>query len=165
MTFNTNTKWPLAGIALLVLGGCTPAPPPTPVVDTAAIETGIRADETAWNKDWSDKDLAKITSHYADDAVVMVPGGPAMKGKTGIQDGLKPFMADPNIKLEFAAQRVEVSKSGDLATTQGAYSMTMTDAKTKKPTIEKGTYVTVYKKQADGTWKAIEDINTPDGTH
>jgi hypothetical protein len=40
--------------------------------------------------------------------------------------------------------------------------MTMTNPKTKKPVTEKGKYVTVYKKQADGTWKAIEDINNAD---
>ncbi len=38
--------------------------------------------------------------------------------------------------------------------------MTMTNPKTKKPVEDKGSYVTVYKKQADGNWKAIEDINT-----
>jgi ketosteroid isomerase-like protein len=29
---------------------------------------------------------------------------------------------------------------------------------------DKGNYVTAYKKQADGSWKAIQDINTSDGT-
>jgi ketosteroid isomerase-like protein len=29
--------------------------------------------------------------------------------------------------------------------------------KTKKVTKEKGKYLTIFKKQSDGTWKAIED--------
>jgi ketosteroid isomerase-like protein len=56
---------------------------------------------------------------------------------------------------------VEVAKGGDIAYSQGTYVITMPDPKTKKETVEHGTYVTVYKKQADGTWKAVEDINTP----
>jgi ketosteroid isomerase-like protein len=38
--------------------------------------------------------------------------------------------------------------------------MTMTNPKNKKPVEDKGSYLTVFKKQADGGWKAIEDINT-----
>jgi ketosteroid isomerase-like protein len=40
--------------------------------------------------------------------------------------------------------------------------MTMTDPKTKKVLTEKGRYVTVYKKQADGGWKAVVDIDSED---
>ena len=149
----------------LAMGGCNQAPPPPPAIDLAAEETKIRDIETAMNKDWAAKDVDKIASHYADDATLMAPGGPAMKGIAVIHEGLKPFMADPNLKLSFAAQHVEIAKSGDVGFTQGTYTMTMSDAKTKKPTIEKGTYVTVYKKAANGNWMALEDINTPDGTH
>ena len=53
---------------------------------------------------------------------------------------------------------------GDLAYMQGHYTVTATDGKTKKKVTEKGKYVTVYKKQVDGTWKAIEDINNEDAT-
>jgi hypothetical protein len=38
----------------------------------------------------------------------------------------------------------------------------MTDPKTKKVLIERGKYVTVYKKQADGGWKAVADIDNED---
>jgi hypothetical protein len=34
----------------------------------------------------------------------------------------------------------------------------MTDPKTKKVLTGKGKYVTVYKRQADGGWKAVADI-------
>jgi ketosteroid isomerase-like protein len=36
----------------------------------------------------------------------------------------------------------------------------MTNPKTKKPMDDKGSYLTIFKKQADGNWKAIEDTNT-----
>lgn len=83
-----------------------------------------------------------------------------MKGKDAMRKALQPMLADPNLKLEFSSQRVEVARSGDVAFTQGTYQLTVTNGKTKKPIIDKGTYVTGFKKQADGSWKAVSDINT-----
>ena len=39
--------------------------------------------------------------------------------------------------------------------------MTMTDKATGKPATSAGSYLTVYKRQADGSWKAVEDFITP----
>jgi ketosteroid isomerase-like protein len=39
--------------------------------------------------------------------------------------------------------------------------MTMTDPATKKPATSKGSYLTVWQKQTDGAWKAVEDFVTP----
>ena len=41
--------------------------------------------------------------------------------------------------------------------------MTMTNPKSKKATTDKGKYLTVFKKQPDGTWKAVEDMISSDG--
>ncbi len=53
---------------------------------------------------------------------------------------------------------MEIAKSGDLGYSQGSLTQTWTDPKTKKVLTVKGKYVTVYKKQADGGWKAVADI-------
>jgi ketosteroid isomerase-like protein len=39
----------------------------------------------------------------------------------------------------------------------------MTNPKSKKAGTDKGKYITVFKKQADGTWKAVEDMVNSDG--
>ena len=36
-----------------------------------------------------------------------------------------------------------------------------TDPTTKQPKTENGSYLTVYRKAADGSWKAAEDFTTP----
>lgn len=158
-----TTLLSLGSVILLGLSGCAPAASSSasgPAVDTASEASNIREHETAWVKDIATRDVEKWASHYTDDAVVMAPGMPPMKGKDAIREGLKHLVSDPNIKLEFTPDRVEVSKSGDVAYTRGTYQMTMTDPKTRKPVTDKGTYVTVYRKQPDGSWKAAEDINT-----
>lgn len=144
-----------AVFALLL--GCAPATtaPDTHDADVAA----LKDNEAQWNKDFAAKDVDRLVAHYADDAVLMSPGSPAASGKDAVRAELKAMVADPALALNFQASRVEVSKSGDMAYTQGSYSMTMTSPVTKKPMTDKGSYVTAYKKQ-DGAWKAVSDIAT-----
>jgi uncharacterized protein (TIGR02246 family) len=151
----------LAVLSLIVLAGCTPSPA-VPADTRDADAKAIRDGEATWNKDWATKDIDRIVSHYADDASVEVPNVPIMTGKDAIRTGLKEFMADPNLALTFQASQVEVAKAGDLAYTRGTYSMTMTDPTSKQAVTERGKYVTLYRKQPDGSWKAVEDINNAD---
>lgn len=147
----------VAGL-LLALSACSDTP--TAVDTSAADQKAIRDGETAWAADWASRNVDKIAAHYADNASLMAPDLPIMQGKEAIRNGLTQLLSDPNAMLNFTPATVEVSK--DLGYTQGTYTMTMTNPKTKKVETEKGKYVTVYKKQADGSWKAIEDINNAD---
>jgi uncharacterized protein (TIGR02246 family) len=152
------TVVPLTG--LLLLAGCNTASPPpaAPAVDLVAEQTKLRDIESAWAKDAAAKDLEKSVANYADDAVLIMPGAPPSKGKDAIHAAWKGMLEDPNLKINFSADRVEISAGGDLATTKGSYTLTVTNPKTKKPVNDKGSYITVYKKQADGGWKVIEDM-------
>ena len=146
---------------LLLLAGCsgTPTPPPdTSAADLKAIKDG----EIAWSADFGSRDPDKIVSHYADDATLMPPDAPIVMGKDAIRSTVAQMYADKNLALSFTTTTAQVAKGGDIAYTQGTYSMTMTNPKTKKVVAEKGKYLTVYKKQSDGTWKAIEDIDNAD---
>ena len=142
-----------AGVTALMLTGCMPSTPDTHDVDVQA----IKDNEAQWNKDFEAKDAGKLAAHYADDAVLMNPGAPAANGKEAIRKTLTEMVADPALSLKFHATQVEVAKSGDVAYTHGTYAMTMTDPASKKVINDHGNYVTVYKKQADGSWKAVED--------
>jgi len=120
----------------------------------------IQDNEAQWNQEYGAKDNDKIVAHYADDAILMVPGTPSSSGKEAIRAALKEMVADPSLSLQFHATKVEVAKSGDVAYTQGTYTMTLTDPKTKQVINDHGSYVTTYRKQPDGTWKAVADIAT-----
>jgi uncharacterized protein (TIGR02246 family) len=147
----------LAILVLLALIGCN-TPPPPPIVDVAA-ETGKLHDlESAWVKEAAAKDVDKIMSHYTDDATLVVSGMTAMKGRDSVRAAWAGMVADPNFKLDFSAQRVEISADGGTAYTRGPYQLTVSNPKTKKPVNDKGTYLTVFKKQSDGSWKAVEDF-------
>ncbi len=126
----------------------------------AADLAAVKATEAQWNQDWATHDLEKITAHYADDAVLIVPGAAAVVGRTAIHDGMKTMASDPATSLKFSATKVEVARSGDIAWTEGDYTLTLNDPQTKKTIDDHGSYVTTYRKQPDGTWKAVVDIAT-----
>ena len=69
---------------------------------------------------------------------------------------------DLNFSLTFAADKVEIAGGGDMAYTQGHFTETETSAGAQAKLVQSGSgYVTVYKKQADGSWKAVADIASP----
>jgi len=154
----------LCGTAAIVvaMSACNQAPQPAAAApDTHDADVKAISDyETQWNSEWAAKDADKVLAHYADDAIVMTPGEAPMKGKDAIKGGLGGMMSDKALSLSFKATKVDVAKSGDLAYTQGDYELTVTNPKTHKPVTDHGTYVTTYRKQADGTWKAVVDIAT-----
>jgi uncharacterized protein (TIGR02246 family) len=150
----------LTGTLLLACAGCTQAPP-APVDTSAADMQAIKDAVAAEAKDVGAKQFDKMASYYADDAVLMTNGAPPASGKAAIQ-GMTKMLADMDADLKFEATKVDVAKSGELGYAQGTYTIATTDPKTKKRMMEKGTFVSVLKKQADGSWKLVQDINTPD---
>jgi uncharacterized protein (TIGR02246 family) len=144
----------IAALAVMTVG-CNETAPATsnPNADTQT----IKDIEAQWNKDFAAKDVDKLAAHYTDDAVLMNPGSPPAVGTDAIRKTLGAMVGDPAFSLTFQTTDVGVAKSGDLAYTHGTYQMKMTDPSTRKVVDDKGTYLTVYKKQADGSWKAVED--------
>ena len=53
--------------------------------------------------------------------------------------------------------RPEVSWSGDLGYLRGIYVLTASDP-SKEVATEKGRFITIFRKEADGLWKAVQEI-------
>jgi len=147
-----NTQMVLCSLAALCLAAYSQT------AGRPADEQALKDNEAQWNGEFAAKDLEKLVAHYADNAVLMATGMPSSSGRDQIRKTLKEMMDDPALSLKFQASRVEVSSSGDLGFTQGSYQMTMTDPASKQVIHDHGSYVTTYRKQPDGSWKAIADI-------
>ena len=63
--------------------------------------------------------------------------------KGSYQRGDAPVLADPNFSMDFHSTRAVASKGGDMVYSQGVYTMTMTDPKTKKSKTDKGKFLTL----------------------
>jgi uncharacterized protein (TIGR02246 family) len=141
----------------VLLTACATKAPDTREADGKA----IRDAQAAMVKAATAKDLDAFVAFYTDDASVLTPNAPIFTGKQPIKDGLKPMLSDPQFSLTLMPTRVEVSKSGDMAFTQGPYKMSFSDIHGNKFEDE-GKYLTVWRKQADGSWKAVEDTMNSD---
>ena len=147
----------VAAWGFLILTGCSQSPAPDSREANARV---LRDGEVAaFVKDWGGKDADRIAAHYTDDGTVMFPNAPTMTGRDAIGKGMKDVLADPNWSLALQPVQVEVSRSGDLGYVRGTYLLTASDLASKKAVREKGRFVTIFRKQTDGSWKAVEDIN------
>ena len=123
--------------------------------DTKA-EQALRDADAAWSKAAGSKDLDKTVSYYSDDATVLPPNAAAATTKEGIRKIWQDMFASPSFVISWKATKVEVAKSGDLGFVSGTYEATMNDA-SGKPVNDRGKYLEVWKKQADGKWKCGTD--------
>jgi len=149
----------LVTAAAFAVTGCTKKA--EAAADTAKIADAIRAQEAGWQQGYNDKDINVLAAEYADDAAIANPGEALATTDVGRRKSLQALLSDPNLKISFASDRVTVASSGDVASSRGHYTITTTDKATNKAVTSSGTYLTVYKKQADGGFKAVEDVIIP----
>ena len=126
--------------------------------DVAAVKQALANVEAGWNEAFHAKNLDGLVGPYASDAVFVVPGLPELVGTSAIRNFYTEALKDPNFDLTLTSDKVEVARSGELAYSQGHFTMKGTDPKTKlSTTTMTGPYLTVFKKEADGSWKALQD--------
>lgn len=150
-----------AAALALTLGGCAKSNDGHGAADADSIKQAIKADEAKWNQQFKSKDTAGLVDHYSEDAYFVAPGVTA-DGSTEIRKVFANASTDPAFQVQFASDRVDVAASGDLAYARGKFTEKYTDRKTGKVMTGGGTYVTIYKKQDDGSWKAVEDVAAAD---
>ena len=153
-----------AGLALTACDMAKKADAPATnaaTADTAAEEAAIKVKEVGWMDAYAKKDAAALAAEYADDAAIANPGMALATDAAARKALLDGIAGDPALKVDFATDRVIVANSGELASSRGHYTMTYTDPGTKQPKTESGSYLTVYRKGADGSWQAVEDFITP----
>jgi ketosteroid isomerase-like protein len=123
--------------------------------DTKA-EQALRDADDAWSKAAASKDLDKTVSYYSADASVLPPNAPIATTKEAIKKVWGDLLASPGLVISWKATKVEVARSGDLGFVSGTYEINMNDTN-GEPTTDKGKYVEVWEKQADGKWKCGTD--------
>jgi ketosteroid isomerase-like protein len=145
--------------AIFVSASCNTTP--TPKDTRASDEAAIRAASKAWSDATQAKDLDKAMSFYADSAVQMADQGPLISDHATLRAGWQKMFSLPGPGLSFQTSGVDVAKSGDIAYEYGAYDFAVSDS---SGTIndQKGKYVVIWTKQADGTWRAAVDIDNID---
>jgi uncharacterized protein (TIGR02246 family) len=122
--------------------------------------TAIRQLDRSFMSAAASKDAkALVNAFYSADAVLLPPGAPLVKGRPGIQKFLQGMLDAGATQVTLKTAKVE--SAGDLAYGRGAYSFTM-PGPDGAPARQAGKYVVVYRRQRDGSWRAVADIFNSD---
>ena len=116
-------------------------------------QTAIRQADQNWAKLMNARDFNGVAALYAEDAIVLPPNEPTVEGRAAIQTWLEALPPISNVQL----QTLEIAGRGDLAYSRGTYSETITPAGAV-PVEDRGKWLTIYSKQADGSWKIVRDV-------
>ena len=143
-------------LALLV-PSCNQPTPDTRATDEAA----IREADAAWSKVAEAKQMDSFYEYFLDDAVLLAPNEAMAEGKEAIRKTGDAMFAMPGFAVKWQLTKVEAARSGDLGYSLGTYELSMNDPK-GTPMTDRGKYATVWKKQADGSWKVAVDMFNSD---
>lgn len=157
-----NTSLILLVASVLIFVACSTAPAPPPPDTRAADIQAVKAVDEAWTKDTAAKDADKFVSYFTDEGSGLYPGTATLNGKAAIKAAMVQMFGDPNFAINFDNKQYVASKGGDMVYSLGTYTVTFTNPKTKKPVNDKGKYLTIYMKQADGMWKVVADTYNSD---
>jgi len=116
--------------------------------------------EADFEKARAERGLEGWLSFFADDAADFVRGAPFTFSKDAMRQRLQKDF-DPADQLTWKPVKIDVAESGDLAYSLGTWQL-----KGKNPqgvdVTQTGKYITVWKKQKDGSWKVVADTGTVD---
>lgn len=103
-------------------------------------------------------DAAGLMDLFADDAVSLPPGSPAIEGKDAIAAGKTAFLENNNVKVDF--KLVDYKIVGDYATRQGEWTMYVTPKAGGETMVNPGKCMLGWEK-IGGEWKIVWEIFNP----
>jgi uncharacterized protein (TIGR02246 family) len=144
---------PAAGL----LGCAQKAQSAQPAVNVAEVESAIRATDAQWLATVKTRDAEKAASFWSDDASIFPPNAAPVIGKQAIRSYVAGAFASPAFSIDWKTDKVVVAASGEMAYSTGTDVFTFKTPDNQLHS-EHTNGVVVWKKQADGSWKAAIDI-------
>jgi len=104
------------------------------------------------------KDGTKLAEFYTNDAVLIPPDEPIVRGKRAIAEWYQrqfekaTLIENPKVTIE------EIQVHDNLAFNRGNYILKFEGETTNKPVVQNLRFMAIWKKQPDGFWKFYRDI-------
>lgn len=149
----------LVAVVLLTFTACN-----NQLVDQQAEEERLMELSREWAQSVKDRDVEKMLSYWADDAIVMSANEAAVVGIDALRGMVESSMQIEGFEIFWEPQEATVSKCGDMGyvTIKNYMTMPIDTLGNTRTVFNKG--VEIWRKQDDGTWKNVLDISNSDPT-
>jgi uncharacterized protein (TIGR02246 family) len=128
--------------------------------DTAVVQRIIDSSYTRLSAAFVAGNADSAAAMYADDAIVLPPNTRAVRGRNAV-DKMTAAMLRATKITAITFKTTDLVLSGDYAIETGTFDLTSQPTK-GSPVRDVGKYITVWKRQADGSWKIFRDIGNSD---
>ena len=105
--------------------------------------------------------LEGFSSFLAEDVMSIRPNTPVVKGSQALASRWAPMLNDPAMSITWQPLEAVISDDGSMGFTVGSYEITKSGGQGKSA-AGTGKYVTIWKKQPDGSWKVVYDWGVED---
>jgi ketosteroid isomerase-like protein len=128
--------------------------------DKEKVKAEVAAAELAFSAMAQEKGVLAAFEHFAAPDVAFVATDPRKwRGPDAVREHMKG--TPPNLKLSWAPLFVDVSDDGTLAYDYGRYESRLAGADGRE-VVRGGFFLTIWKRQPDGTWRYVMDHGAPD---
>jgi len=110
-------------------------------------------------------DPAQWIENWTEDCIQLPPGGPMNVGKPMLYESISAWLDAYVVSDLNMLGEVEIQEAGDWAYAHGNYSYRLTPQDGSPAYVYQGKFLSIFKRQADGTWKMHRDCfnsSTPD---
>jgi len=145
--------------AVIFYSACKPAASPADSREEAL--QALRSADSALQVAIAARDLPGTLAFYADDAVTMPLAKPSATGMEAIREEWEHNFGIPDFANVMRLTGAEVSDDGTLGVTRGTYAATM-KAPNGQPIVERGKWVSVWRRSAGAPWRITIDIFNTD---
>lgn len=125
-------------------------------INLKAESQALREADKKWSEVSASKDTKRYMDFYDKDAIVIDFNGQVTKDKEALLKSITASFSIPGFSMAFSNENAVVAKAGDLGYTTGTWNMQMNNEKGEQVKTH-GPYLVIWKKQVDGSWKAIVD--------
>jgi uncharacterized protein (TIGR02246 family) len=140
--------------ACVVLCGCAARQASTSARAAADVRAQVEQAAAQFSETFNRGDVAALAAMYDTAAVVLAPNAPPMRGRQNIEALWAGARQQGFKTLNLVVNSVELI--GDHAIELGSYTLVIQPAGQGELT-DRGKYVVLWKRQADGTWKLYRD--------
>ena len=146
------------GCGLLVItlgcGGRAAAAP-----DPAALRAQLLAVDAAYDSATAADGLEGWVRYIADSGRQVDGHGDFVVGPAAVREHMRGLLSDSTNALRWSPDHAEASGDGTLGFTWGRWTLARRDSSGTRQ-VGQGRYLTVWRRQPDGTWKVEADIGT-----